>query len=29
MHKNNNFVTENRLSYDDSRKSHQEQTGIA
>ena len=29
MYKKNNFVTENRLSYDNIRKGHQEQTGIA
>ena len=28
-YKKNKFVTENRLSYDNIRKGHQEQTGIA
>lgn len=28
-HKKNDFVTENRLSYDNIRKGHHEQTGIA
>ena len=29
MNKKNNFVTENRLGYDNIRKSHQEQAGAA